>query len=153
MMDDPSANRPADPSATEPDPRFPSGPWTGYFLQPVLTGRHWMEIRLTFRDGKLSGEGRDRVGAFVMTGRYDVKDGRCSWTKQYLGRHAIEYQGYNEGKGIWGRWFFKPSRAWHGGFHIWPVGSGAGGGGELAEELDVPAAEHVAEPVAAPMPT
>ena len=24
----------------EPDERFPSGPWTGFFLQPILPGRH-----------------------------------------------------------------------------------------------------------------
>ena len=43
----------------ETDPRFPSGPWTGFFLQPLVPGRHLMELRLTFRRGEVKGEGRD----------------------------------------------------------------------------------------------
>ena len=50
----------------ETDPRFPSGPWTGFFLQPLLPGRHLMELRLTFRHGAMSGDGRDWVGPFVV---------------------------------------------------------------------------------------
>ena len=52
----------------EPDGRFPSGPWTGYFLQPSLPGKHWMELILTFRDGTVVGEGRDWVGNFPRQG-------------------------------------------------------------------------------------
>ena len=36
--------------------------------------------------------------------RYDVADGRCHWTKRYLGKHDVFYKGFNEGKGIWGVW-------------------------------------------------
>src|SRR4051812_6356406 len=53
----------------ETDPRFPSGPWVGFFLQRQLPGRHYMEIRLTFRQGVMTGEGRDRVGDFLFAGR------------------------------------------------------------------------------------
>ena len=71
----------------------------------------------------LVGEGRDWVGRFVCTGRYDLTDGRCHWTKRYLGRHDVFYKGYNEGKGIWGAWEI-PQGAdglrWTGGFYIWP---------------------------------
>jgi hypothetical protein len=110
----------------ETDPRFPSGPWVGFWLQrsPPI-GRHMMEMRLTFRQGQISGEGRDWVGAFLFTGRYDIADGRCHWTKRYLGKHDVYYQGFNEGKGIWGTWEipagdgYRPSQ---GGFHIWPEG-------------------------------
>ena len=38
-----------EPAVLETDPRFPSGPWTGFFLQKLLPGRHVMELRLTFR--------------------------------------------------------------------------------------------------------
>src|SRR5579864_8655850 len=110
-------------SATpETDPRFPSGPCTGFFLQPVLPGRHLMELRLTFRGGSLSGEGRDWVGHFVVRGRYDLADGKCHWTKRYLGMHDVFYRGYNEGKGIWGTW--EIPELGRGGFHIWPEGMG-----------------------------
>ena len=52
----------------ETDPRFPSGPWTGYFLQRQIPGKHLMELRLTFIKGSMTGEGRDWVGDFVIRG-------------------------------------------------------------------------------------
>ena len=106
--------------ALETDSRFPSGPWTGFFLQRMLAGRQWMELRLTFAAGRLRGAGRDAIGAFVFTGRYDVRDGTCHWTKRYTARHDVAYSGYNEGQGIWGVWEIPPYD--RGGFHIWPVG-------------------------------
>ncbi len=92
------------PEAVESDERFPSGPWTGFFLQPPLVGRQWMELALTFRAGVVTGEGRDRVGEFLIRGRYEVESGQCWWSKRYLGRHDVSYMGYNEGRGIWGTW-------------------------------------------------
>ena len=143
------------PEAGEPpvetDSRFPSGPWKGFFLQPLLPGRHWMEIHLTFRAGRLNGEGRDWVGPFVMTGRYDLDNGRCWWTKTYVGRHEIDYDGYNEGKGIWGRWQWNHGPSWHGGFHIWLVGQGFDDPTRLTESVEAPAPEEVmVEEAAAP---
>src|SRR5579884_4269834 len=142
----------AEAPGLETDPRFPSGPWTGFFLQRELPGRHLMELRLTFRDGQLTGEGRDRVGAFVLRGRYDLGDGRCSWVKRYVGRHDVFYKGYNEGKGIWGVWSIPPYH--QGGFHIWPEGMGDPTQPTLTEEADLPAPVEeeavTVEPVASP---
>jgi hypothetical protein len=118
----------------ELDERFPSGPWTGFFLQPPLRGRHWMELRLTFSNGRIRGDGRDRIGPFTFTGTYDVRDGTCHWTKRYLGAHDVAYQGYNEGKGIWGVWDIPPSL--RGGFHIWPVGMADPTGQEQSEQVE-----------------
>lgn len=140
----------------ETDSRFPSGPWTGFFLQPLLPGQHWMELRLTFRAGRLDGEGRDRVGAFRIQGRYSVADGKCSWSKRYLGRHEVLYQGYNEGQGIWGTWEIptEPAHNRRGGFHIWPEGMADPTSRRLHEEADVPDEVDepavVLEPAAAP---
>ncbi len=106
----------------ETDSRFPSGPWTGFFLQPGTPERHWMELDLTFRDGLMAGAGRDRVGKFAISGRYHLDDGRAYWTKTYLRQHSIDYSGYNEGKGIWGTWEYQSN--WRGGFLIWPVAMG-----------------------------
>jgi hypothetical protein len=130
-------------SEFETDPRFPSGPWVGFFLQREFPGRHLMELRLSFRCGVLTGEGRDWVGSFTLRGRYDLHDGKCHWTKRYLGRHDVFYQGYNEGKGIWGTWEL-PRQALlemttRGGFHIWPEGMEDPTGSDLAEEADLPA--------------
>ncbi len=117
----------------EQDPRFPSGPWRGFFLQYWLPGRHATTLRLTCRDGKLVGTGHDRVGAYSIDGHYEVDSGRCAWTKQYLGKHAVAYRGVNEGRGIWGVWEIRLLGGLYvdrGGFHIWPEGT------DVSEESD-----------------
>ncbi len=121
----------------ETDPRFPSGPWTGFFLQKAIPGKHRMELRLTFRNGELRGEGRDWVGKFTVRGRYNVADGRCHWTKRYQGKHDVFYQGFNEGKGIWGVWEIA-NWGLRGGFHIWPEGMPDPTQPQLSEEADPP---------------
>ena len=78
---------------SETDPRFPSGKWVGFFLDKRLPGRHQMEILLTFAGGRLSGEGRDRVGKFTFEGSYDVADGKCRWVKRYVGKHTVRTPG------------------------------------------------------------
>jgi hypothetical protein len=135
---------PQPPSGPEPerpleetDPRFPSGPWTGFFLMEHWPGRHQMELHLSFRQGVMTGEGRDRIGPFLIRGRYSLDDGKCHWTKRYIGRHDVAYQGFNEGKGIWGLWEIPPSSK--GGFHIWPEGMGDPTSPHLAEAVDTPA--------------
>ena len=113
------------PHDLESDPRFPSGPWTGFWIQPTIPGRHMMELRLHFHDGQIIGTGRDRVGEFTFNGNYNLADGTCRWNKHYIGRHNVDYKGYNEGKGIWGVWQMAPElapTANRGGFHIWPEG-------------------------------
>jgi len=133
---------PQEPSPLESDPNYPSGPWTGFFLQPQLPGKHQMELRLTFQQGVMTGEGRDRVGDFTVKGRYEVTTGQCHWTKRYVGKHDVFYKGFNEGKGIWGVWEILPSQnlglIWRGGFHIWPEGMPDPTGDQLREEADVP---------------
>src|SRR5262249_53612540 len=142
----------------ETDPRFPSGPWTGYFLQPAVPGRHMMELLLTFSKGQLTGEGRDRFGVFILRGQYFLADGKCHWTKRYIGKHDVFYQGFNEGKGIWGVWEIAATQEYggqRGGVHIWPQGMSDPSRSHLTEEaeLPIPAKEgaesekRVAEPV------
>lgn len=145
---------PEEPIAdVEQDHRFPSGPWKGFFLQKAVPGRHWMELSLTFRRGRLTGDGRDWVGQFFFRGRYDVESGKCWWTKQYIGRHAIAYEGYNEGKGIWGIWTWADAPPGRGGFHIWPVAMGDPTGETLAEALELPIeVERQAIDVTEPLP-
>jgi hypothetical protein len=135
------------PYELETDPRFPSGPWTGFFVQPVLPGRHMMELQLTFRGGAISGEGRDWVGRFAFRGHYDLADGRCYWTKRYLGKHDVFYRGYNEGKGIWGTWEMTGILwgTFRGGFHIWPEGMPDPTRPVLTEEADLPAPDEEVE--------
>jgi hypothetical protein len=130
----------------EQDSRFPSGPWKGFFLQPDSPDRHQMELNLSFRDGVMRGEGRDRIGEFLVRGRYDVADGKCWWTKRYVGRHDISYSGFNEGKGIWGTWVYDERLAptWRGGFHIWPTAMGDPTQHTFAETIEEPAFDDLA---------
>ena len=128
------------PQDLETDPRFPSGRWIGFFLDARIPGRHQMELLLTFRRGTLSGEGRDWVGRFTARGRYATADGKCHWTKRYLGKHDVFYQGFNEGKGIWGTWEISAADVGccRGGFHIWPEGMPDPTEPHLTEEADLP---------------
>jgi hypothetical protein len=129
----------------ESDARFPSGPWTGYWLQKAHPGRNLMELRLTFSKGVMTGEGRDWVGEFIVRGRYDLADGKCHWTKHIIGKHDVFYNGYNEGKGIWGMWEIAIAGFAHdrGGFHIWPEGLGNSTDEHLSEAVDLPVGELV----------
>ena len=131
----------------ETDERFPSGPWTGFFLQPGTPERHWMELDLTFRDGVMAGAGRDRIGKFAIAGRYYLDSGRAFWTKTYIREHSIDYAGYNEGKGIWGTWEYMTN--WRGGFLIWPVAMGDPTKQQLTAAAPVPLQAEEAEPALA----
>lgn len=78
-----------------------------------------MDLRLTFSDGRITGDGADAVGLFIIAGGYDDADGQCDWTKTYVGAHDVRYAGCREGKGIWGTW--QLDGGWTGGFEIWPL--------------------------------
>jgi hypothetical protein len=119
-----------------------------------------MELHLTFRQGQMTGDGRDYVGNFIVRGQYFLGDGKCYWTKRYLGKHDVFYQGYNEGRGIWGIWEIPATRQYgeqRGGSHIWPEGMADPTGFHLTAEAEVPipvseaveSDERVAEPVGA----
>ena len=140
-----------DSADTEVDPRFPSGKWAGFYLMPITgSQRHGTELILSFASGQMTGEGRDKVGQFHIRGLYDVATGKCEWIKRYVGAHDVYYQGYNEGKGIWGTWTIaqEPAALHRGGFHIWPEGIGGMDDSKLHEEVDSPAE---ADPVLIPI--
>src|SRR5262249_52341192 len=69
--------------------------------------------------------------------RYQTADGKCWWTKCYLGKHEVAYQGWSEGRGIWGLW--EIPRIGRGGFHIWPKG--------LEDDSSLHAERHAPEPI------
>jgi hypothetical protein len=115
---------------------FPSGPWTGFFTYRGGRTKWRQELALTFANGRITGEGHDSVGPFVITGRYDPKTHECYWTKTYVGAHDVFYRGVREGKGIWGTW--EIGQGLHGGFHIWPLGSGSGDAESVHREDELP---------------
>ena len=120
----------------EADPRFPSGPWTGFWIQRGA-GKQKMQVGFTFIDGGVSGEGRDVIGRFTFAGTYDLKTGRCVLAKQYLGAHRVDYDGVNEGEGmwLWGLWAVGGDK---GGFHLWPEGEPDPTQKRTAAELELP---------------
>jgi hypothetical protein len=81
-----------------------NGAWRGWWEQRSL-GRQLMDpLVLEFAAGVLRGSGRDCVGAFTLQGTYE-SNGSVSFVKQYVGRHAVLYQGQSTGEGaIYGRW-------------------------------------------------
>jgi hypothetical protein len=101
------------------DTSFRSGPWTGFYTYRGVSGNCPTDLSLSFDLGRMTGQGADSVGPFVIEGSYDTGSRECNWTKSYVGAHDVHYQGFAEGKGIWGTWQI-PSEA-QGGFHIWPL--------------------------------
>ena len=105
----------------ELDDRFPTGDWMGFYVQPDSRQRHVMDLLLQFAVGKITGGGGDPVGEFGITGAYDTKTAKCSWTKQYIGQHAVEYTGEARERGIVGQWRIQEQpEFWSGPFFIWP---------------------------------
>lgn len=135
--DNPSP-RPPKPPANETDPRFPSGGWTGFWLQRHYTGRQYMRLHLAFAGGRLAGAGSDVIGDFAIAGTYDLKTGGCKFIKSYTGQHSVEYEGCNQNDGmwVWGLWRIRTLDS--GGFHIWPVGEEDPTTKRLRSEADLP---------------
>jgi len=100
---------------------FKSGPWVGFYTYSEQPRRFLMDLNLRFHQGKIKGDGADGLDTFLIAGFYDTKTMECGWEKIYPTRSAVSYQGYREGKGIWGRWTLTGAR---GGFHIWPLSEG-----------------------------
>lgn len=130
------------------DDLFPSGPWEGFYNY-TPRDKHHMELALEFRSGRITGEGRDDIGRFTIQGGYDAAALETWWTKSYSypSAHSVAYRGFREGKGIWGTWEIA-SQA-RGGFHIWPVGEGAGETHAEPEVVAAPADAPKPEPVLA----
>ncbi|MEI8195672.1 MAG: hypothetical protein WCI73_07170 [Phycisphaerae bacterium] len=124
----------------ETDERLPSGEWKGFWLQrPYYKSRQWMELVLSFADGKITGDGTDCVGHFLMRGHYDVQTAKVVIHKSYVGQHDVLYEGWAElDKGVWGLWTI-PTLG-KDGFHIWPKGMKDPTQHELEAELSSPSA-------------
>ena len=129
-------------SNVESDPFYPSGPWTGFFLQnpPLPPGRFRMSLHLTFSEGLIDGEGCDEIGDFAIKGRYNKDNGEVIMHKRYINRHDVYYRGFNEGKGVWGTWHIDH---FVGGFHVWPEGMPDPTTPRMEEEVDAPVEEVV----------
>ena len=95
---------------------FPTGEWNGFYIEHYRDSKGWMHLYLQFENGVIKGEGTDYVGPWTAIGEYDESSGRCSWEKQYLGKHSVQYEGIAGENGIQGSWTILSQ----GPFHIWP---------------------------------
>jgi hypothetical protein len=76
------------------------------------------DLTLHFNGAAVTGEGVDCVGAFTFEGECS-DDGTVRLVKQYVGRHAVLYEGVHDGEGtILGRWVIDPY--WSGAFALSP---------------------------------
>lgn len=114
---------------------FPSGQWVGYYTYSGHSKRFMMGLILEFNNGRITGEGHDGIGAFVILGTFSAENKECSWDKTYVARHTVKYTGFRENKGIWGTWHI--ARSATGGFHIWPLSEGAAVTAAVEEETAV----------------
>ena len=95
-----------------------------------------MKLDLLFsHDGKIIGDGIDDVGQFIIDGVFDSASLEARWTKQYVGRHSVEYSGRYDQRSIVGSWNL---RGFTGGFRIWPGESAEGMEEDAAVELEQP---------------
>lgn len=105
----------------EQDPRFPSGPWFGFYRQGGMQSRQ--RFNLQFRAGAVRGEGKDPVNSFVVTGTYCTDTGVVTLTKSY-DTYRVFYRGTaspDDGiPGIWNIPYFGGVISDTGEFHIWP---------------------------------
>ncbi len=107
-----------DDDFNESDSKVSSGEWTGFYIEHHHPRRGWMHLYLHFRDGNVQGEGTDYVGQWSIHGKYDTSSGLVSWSKRYVGKHQVHYQGTITANGIIGAWNISN---WNSGpFHIWP---------------------------------
>jgi hypothetical protein len=120
----------------ERDPRWPTGEWNGFYLEPHQPKKGWMHLYLSFDQGTIAGEGTDYVGPWTVRGSYDRDSGACSWVKQYLGKHQVVYRGIAGQQGIQGHWNIGSVAD---DFHIWPKFMGNINELYLRNEFDLPA--------------
>src|SRR5947209_2836878 len=85
MCEEGMSNLPEE-TASEPDSRFPSGEWVGFWMQRRIYGakKKRVEFLLRFAGGVVTGEGRDCIDECVIHGRYDVASGEVTFHKRHV---------------------------------------------------------------------
>jgi hypothetical protein len=128
--------------ASETDARFPSGLWTGFYVQWGQRGQQ--DLTLSFKNGQISGCGSDTAGEFEIEGQYDPSTGQCGLTKSYADSHDVEYEGKADPTGISGNWLLYHQAdplgipRDRGTFHIWPVPRSGAAGNHADQHLSTP---------------
>ncbi|HVL38236.1 MAG TPA: hypothetical protein VM328_02485 [Fimbriimonadaceae bacterium] len=98
-----------------------------------------MRLHLRFGSGTIEGEGRDKIGKFVISGVFEGGSGKVLFTKVYR-THEVEYGGKWDGQMMFGKWtivyFEFNGRVYgeSGEFELWPDHEEEGA--ESANELE-----------------
>lgn len=71
--------------------RFEGGAVQGKYYQYNQGFDMFFEY-FSLREGRVSGQGNDKIGPFIMVGKYD-NEGKVSFTKLYIEKHTVEYSG------------------------------------------------------------
>jgi len=121
----------------ETDPRFVSGRWIGFYLQPQIHyGRCWMQLFLRFSEGKIQGDGRDIAGSFFLRGKYNLESAEVWFHKTYNDWH-VYYKGRYARKAISGIWYLPVDS---GDFVVWSVDNSDPTIRRLKAEAELPVA-------------
>ena len=78
-------------------------PWEGYLIQEGQQYDMYFENFQINADWSLWGSGADAIGEFTCYGTCD-NNGKCEFTKEYIGQHSVYYRGQFNGKRIRGKW-------------------------------------------------
>ena len=106
---------------SERNPDFHTGNWCGFYLENHRGEPGWMHMYLECDiAGKIKGEGIDYVGPWTLGGHFDAETKHCQWSKLYVGRHTVHYEGTLGEAGVQGNWKIQPYLT--GNFHVWPEG-------------------------------
>lgn len=100
----------------------PSGEWVGYYTYRGLAKKCPMHQTLHFDGNTIKGAGIDNNGQFAIHGTYDERSAEVAFTNQYIGKHAVQYEGRFEGGEIAGQWSLNQGgRTLTGDMRLWPL--------------------------------
>ena len=115
-----------------------SGEWVGYYTYPGKLPKCPMHLTLNFANGLIRGAGIDNPGQFVIDGVYTSAG--ASWSKRYIGKHSVSYDGQFKDNEILGTWTLTQmhegkSSLLQGEFRIWPLPEGIYGEEEQLQSI------------------
>ncbi len=82
----------------------PSGEWVGYYTYQGLAKKCPMHLTLQFDQNVIKGAGIDGPGLFVIKGTCNELNSQIRFTKQYIGKHSVEYDARFQEDEIVGVW-------------------------------------------------
>ena len=119
-----------DGTPAETDKNYPSVEWIGFMKVPGRRhGRLLMRLYLIFVDGQIFGWSFFNTdfcikNSHFIQGEYDKETGKVSMLGIDARSMPLLFEGYNEGKNLYGRWvLFTSCREISGGFIFWTYGS------------------------------